>query len=194
MKYRVLFGITTLVFVAGCGGSRIDSGVDGAKTGGELTEDETQDVCVAVLEYADESASVDDRCAIDGLTAAFTAFATSLGAAPDSELQAACAAAVDECADDVDDDQDFEFTCGFVDSLGTCTSTVDEIETCYADLIDATLKTVRDLPTCAEITGELLLDLAEDPPDTTPEVDSCSTVAQSCPDGYALSGSLGAFL
>lgn len=194
MKYGWTFGMASLVLLSGCGGSRIDSGVDGSKTGGELTEDETQDVCAAVLEYADESASVDDRCAIDGLTAAFTTYAASIATAPDSELQAACQEAFDECADDVDEDVDFEATCSFVDSLGECTSTVDEIQTCYADLIDESLTIVRDLPACSEITGEILLDLAEDPPDTSPEVDSCATVAQSCPDGYALSGSLGAFL
>jgi len=185
MKYRVLIGAVTLAFVSGCGGSRIESGVDKEQTGDELDAAEIEDICDATVAYANETYTVEDRCAFRGVEAALELYTETLGNAPDSELMSECEHAYDACADRFDPNGGRDCN-NAPEELKDCTSTVDEIETCYADTLDAVLEEIRKLPTCAEITGKELNDFLDRDTDLTPEVESCNTVAQSCEDGYDL--------
>lgn len=186
MKYRVLFGALTLALLSGCGGARIESGVDSEKTGEELDADEIEEICEATFDYGRETYTVDDRCGYPALRAALELYTDTLGEVPDSELQEVCEEEFDHCADEVAANENNDWCDDAPEQLEDCTSKVSEIEDCYADTLDAVADELRKLPSCEEVTGDKLSDFLADDKDLTPEVDSCNTIAQSCGDAYEL--------
>jgi hypothetical protein len=166
----------------GCGSGGVNSGVDKAKAGKDLTSDEAKKVCVAALDYAKDSyagISKSQLCAFAGYTAAQILYATSQD---DATIQAACKTTVDTCnssseqpSDGSDDATDAQ--CTGVQADSTCNSSVGDVETCATDVINAQTNAITSVPACDKLTRDYFagLDKAEAPA-------SCDTVKADCPD------------
>lgn len=176
---RCIWGIVALgaPAVLACGGGEVSSGVDGDKKGSELSTDEVKKVCEAIIEYQNKTIEKKDICKVYGLTAAQTAYNLNSN---DESIQKACRDAVESCESDDVESEDAQRVCSSPGDLSQCTATVEEIETCANERVDATVESYRDLPSCASFTR---LYFEQDPDDNEEETVSsaaCRSVQSKC--------------
>jgi hypothetical protein len=162
----------------GGGGGAVDSGVPGDKQGQDLTQAEVTRICEAVGAYADSKLTDAAACRVVGVLGALFALGFN-SSATEADLKAACDEAVTACLEEPAQ----EDSCADEPVPTSCTSTVQEIETCAKDSIDQGAEFLGQFPNCAEVTKAYLESLENLPEPETPA--SCATVEQNCPSVLA---------
>ncbi|HSC89697.1 MAG TPA: hypothetical protein VLC09_20585 [Polyangiaceae bacterium] len=162
------------LLAVGCGGSSgVDSGVDGTKKGSEVTEDEAKKVCEATLDYQESQANKADACRAAGFAMAAFSVAT---AADDAAVVKACTDAVDAC-NSAEPQEPTTDPCAAAGPIAGCDNTVDEVEACLTEKIDAGAAALKDVPDCSEL-SKTYFETYE--PSEPAEAEACKTVDPVC--------------
>lgn len=165
-----------------CGSSGVSSGVDRTKQGKDLTNEETVQVCEAIVDYG--TANI-DACKVAGLTAATFAY---IGQKSDADIQAACTAAVSECGEG--SEVSSTTVCKQQTTQTSCTATIADVETCATETIDAQAEAFNSLPDCGTYNKAYFQQSAQGgDPGTAPEQSTaCKNVTSNCPVVLTLIG------
>jgi len=172
--------------LVGCGGGGVNSGVDGNKTGSELTPAELDQVCEATLNYLEAEIDVADYfCTVAGIIVG--QLAADVGG-NDEDIQTACTDAYDTCLDSDELEMVTDnLTCDSTpDEAPDCEATVSQYERCMTDSVNQSADYVRSIPSCATLTEENVDQAADlvDAAPTEPPV-SCEVVDETCPNALA---------
>lgn len=168
-----------VLFLAACDPGEVSSGVDGEKKGSELTVEESRMVCEAIVDYQKSAISDEDACKVYGEAAARTAYGLNAG---DESIQKACRDAVESCKSDDARTEESRRVCANVSTADDCSATVDDIESCATERIDAAALDYSELPGCASFT-RLYFEQDQEPDKDDPKVEpsrACKNVQERC--------------
>jgi len=162
-----------------CGSGGTDSGLPADKPGGELTEDEQEQLCDGFTESATDAVEpIDNPCVGGGYF--FAALYYALGASTDeADLQVVCSGQQTYC-----EDTGGEPTDPMCPTLTEgCESTVAELEACFDAQLDLSVVTLSPDEDCETLSLDGLEAYMADVEAATGDVnEACEDVATSCPE------------
>ena len=168
--YTRISSVLFLGLAVACGGTSFSSGVDSSKKVSELDDADATKICEAAEKTATDFAK-DNK---EGLCKFSGGIAGGLAGAFGQDPATACQMAVDDC---LTKDATTE-TGECMPKVADCDATVEEMEACYNDTLDAMNELFGEF--ASKECAELVMDSSESTLNLTAPA-SCTSLAQKCP-------------
>ena len=179
---RMVWMVTACGLLGSCGGddggaAPFQSGVDGNKSLGSLSDSEADKLCKAGEAWAENLFSDAELKSLSCKLGAFVGAAFS-GAKTDAELRSTCTMLYDECQKQPAEPPSSMPEPSMCEKFPTnCTATVAELETCLSDFGTAYKSAFQSVPGCDSISASSMTS----EPRETEEPASCKALEMKCP-------------
>ena len=163
-----------LLASAACSSPSFSPGVDGSKVLSELSGEDKKQLCTALQETTEDfvNSNKDGVCKLGAILVALLS---------GDDPQAVCEMAVTTCSNNDVDGSDERAACESSMAITGCSATVDEMEACYNEKIEALGELYDEL--AAQSCAELLMDSGMDSQGTKQpeEPAACVALEAKCP-------------